>query len=112
MDVAVVWRRFPDFVDGALEEVQGANRRMRRKIRGAEFAPGRGENKRGVDGVKRHATVVEKTGEAPVSAAWAQRGGWQAHVVADDGRDVGRPAGAHDFFLRRAAASFRLSCTR
>ena len=37
-----------------------------------------------------------------------------AYVVRDDGVDVGLPGPeqAHGFFLRRAAASLRLSCTR
>ena len=99
----MVWRCVQDFVDGAFKEVQSANRGMGGEILGTEFTPCRGENERGVDDPKRYATVIEKSGEAPVTSSRAQWRAGQAHVVADDGGYVGRPAGVHAFFLRRAA---------
>jgi hypothetical protein len=95
-----------DFVDCAFEEVQGPDRWVCGKIRGTEFAPGDCENEGGVNNAERHATSVEKSGEAAVSAARAQWSAGQANVVVDDGCDVVLGTEAHTFFLRRAAASF------
>lgn len=65
------------------------------------------------DSSARHTLLVKQASEVSILAARPPRGARQTHVVRDDGVDVGLPGqDGHGFFLRRAAASLRLSWTR